>query len=414
MDKIQSIKQRFEIIGNDSQLNRAIGKAIRVSPTDISVLVTGESGVGKESIPRIIHQLSLRKHGKFIAVNCGAIPEGTIDSELFGHEKGAFTGATSTRSGYFEEADGGTIFLDEVGELPLTTQVRLLRVLENGEFLKVGSSAVQKTNVRIVAATNLDMPKAIQQGKFREDLFYRLSTVEIILPPLRERDGDIHLLFRKFAADFAQKYKMPTVRLDEKAQQLLERQQWHGNIRQLRNVAEQLSVLEQERAIGVDTLSLYLPNHDMRLPAIVSSSSEQGSDFSSEREILYKVLFDMKSDLNDLKQLTLELMNSSNTDQVRTENEGLIQKIYGSEQDQTERLLPSANEAKTYTPKKEGKFEYAEEIEEEETLSLIEKELELIKKALERNHGKRKAAANELGISERTLYRKIKQFDLDL
>ena len=414
MDKIQSIKQRFEIIGNDLQLNRAIGKAIRVSPTDISVLVTGESGVGKESIPRIIHQLSLRKHGKFIAVNCGAIPEGTIDSELFGHEKGAFTGATSTRSGYFEEADGGTIFLDEVGELPLTTQVRLLRVLENGEFLKVGSSAVQKTNVRIVAATNLDMPKAIQQGKFREDLFYRLSTVEIILPPLRERDGDIHLLFRKFAADFAQKYKMPTVRLDEKAQQLLERQQWHGNIRQLRNVAEQLSVLEQERAIGVDTLSLYLPNHDMRLPAIVSSSSDQGSDFSSEREILYKVLFDMKSDLNDLKQLTLELMNSSNTDQVRTENEGLIQKIYGSEQAQTERLLPSANEPKPYTPKTEGKFEYAEEIEEEETLSLIEKELELIKKALERNHGKRKAAANELGISERTLYRKIKQFDLDL
>jgi transcriptional regulator with PAS, ATPase and Fis domain len=414
MDKIQSIKQRFEIIGNDSQLNRAIGKAIRVSPTDISVLVTGESGVGKESIPRIIHQLSLRKHGKFIAVNCGAIPEGTIDSELFGHEKGAFTGATSTRSGYFEEADGGTIFLDEVGELPLTTQVRLLRVLENGEFLKVGSSAVQKTNVRIVAATNLNMPKAIQQGKFREDLFYRLSTVEIVLPPLRERDGDIHLLFRKFAADFAQKYKMPTVRLDEQAQQLLERQQWHGNIRQLRNVAEQLSVLEQDRAIGVDTLSLYLPNHDMRLPAVVSSSSDKGSDFSSEREILYKVLFDMKSDLNDLKQLTLELMNSSNADQVRTENEGLIQKIYGNEQDQTERLLPSANEPKPYTPKTEDKFEYAEEIEEEETLSLIEKELELIKKALERNHGKRKAAANELGISERTLYRKIKQFDLDL
>ena len=414
MDKIQSIKQRFEIIGNDPQLNRAIGKAIRVSPTEISVLVTGESGVGKERIPRIIHQLSLRKHGKFIAVNCGAIPEGTIDSELFGHEKGAFTGATSTRSGYFEEADGGTIFLDEVGELPLTTQVRLLRVLENGEFLKVGSSAVQKTNVRIVAATNHNMPKAIQQGKFREDLFYRLSTVEIVLPPLRERDGDIHLLFRKFAADFAQKYKMPTVRLDEQAQQLLERQQWHGNIRQLRNVAEQLSVLEQDRAIGVDTLSLYLPNHDMRLPAVVSSSSDQGSDFSSEREILYKVLFDMKSDLNDLKQLTLELMNSSNTDQVRTENEGLIQKIYGNEQDQTERLLPSANEPKPYTPKTEDKFEYAEEIEEEETLSLIEKELELIKKALERNHGKRKAAANELGISERTLYRKIKQFDLDL
>ena len=414
MDKIQSIKQRFEIIGNDPQLNRAIGKAIRVSPTDISVLVTGESGVGKESIPRIIHQLSLRKHGKFIAVNCGAIPEGTIDSELFGHEKGAFTGATSTRSGYFEEADGGTIFLDEVGELPLTTQVRLLRVLENGEFLKVGSSQVQKTNVRIVAATNLDMPKAIQQGKFREDLFYRLSTVEIVLPPLRERNGDIHLLFRKFAADFAQKYKMPTVRLDEQAQQLLERQQWHGNIRQLRNVAEQLSVLEQDRAIGVDTLVLYLPDHNTRLPAVVPSSSGGGSDFGSEREILYKVLFDMKSDLNDLKQLTLELMNSSSTEQVRSDNEGLIQKIYGEEQNQSERLLPPRSESNTYPKKVDNNFDYAEEIEEEETLSLIDKELELIKKALERNNGKRKAAADELGISERTLYRKIKQFDIDL
>ena len=414
MDKIQSIKQRFEIIGNDLHLNRAIGKAIRVSPTDISVLVTGESGVGKESIPRIIHQLSLRKHGKFIAVNCGAIPEGTIDSELFGHEKGAFTGATSTRSGYFEEADGGTIFLDEVGELPLTTQVRLLRVLENGEFLKVGSSQVQKTNVRIVAATNLDMPKAIQQGKFREDLFYRLSTVEIVLPPLRERNGDIHLLFRKFAADFAQKYKMPTVRLDEQAQQLLERQQWHGNIRQLRNVAEQLSVLEQDRAIGVDTLGLYLPDHNTRLPAVVSSSAGGGSDFGSEREILYKVLFDMKSDLNDLKQLTLELMNSSSTEQVRSDNEGLIQKIYGEEQNQSERLLPPRSESNTYPKKVDNNFDYAEEIEEEETLSLIDKELELIKKALERNNGKRKAAADELGISERTLYRKIKQFDIDL
>ena len=414
MDKIQSIKQRFEIIGNDLQLNRAIGKAVRVSPTDISVLVTGESGVGKESIPRIIHQLSLRKHGKFIAVNCGAIPEGTIDSELFGHEKGAFTGATSTRSGYFEEADGGTIFLDEVGELPLTTQVRLLRVLENGEFLKVGSSQVQKTNVRIEAATNLDMPKAIQQGKFREDLFYRLSTVEIVLPPLRERNGDIHLLFRKFAADFAQKYKMPTVRLDEQAQKLLERQQWHGNIRQLRNVAEQLSVLEQDRAIGVDTLGLYLPDHNTRLPAVVSSPTSGWSDFGSEREILYKVLFDMKSDLNDLKQLTLELMNSSSTEQVRSDNEGLIQKIYGEEQNPPERLLPSRNETNSYPKKTDDNFDYAEEIEEEETLSLIDKEFELIKKALERNKGKRKAAADELGISERTLYRKIKQFDIDL
>ena len=414
MDKIQSIKQRFEIIGNDLHLNRAIGKAIRVSPTDISVLVTGESGVGKESIPRIIHQLSLRKHGKFIAVNCGAIPEGTIDSELFGHEKGAFTGATSTRSGYFEEADGGTIFLDEVGELPLTTQVRLLRVLENGEFLKVGSSQVQKTNVRIVAATNLDMSKAIQQGKFREDLFYRLSTVEIVLPPLRERNGDIHLLFRKFAADFAQKYKMPTVRLDEQAQQLLERQQWHGNIRQLRNVAEQLSVLEQDRAIGVKILELYLPDHNTRLPAIVPSQSGGDSDFGSEREILYKVLFDMKSDLNDLKQLTMDLMNSTNTEQVRSDNEGLIQKIYGEKQSQAERLLTSTNETNSYLKTTDNNFDYAEEIEEEETLSLIDKELELIKKALERNNGKRKAAAHELGISERTLYRKIKQFDIDL
>ena len=413
MDKIQSIKQRFEIIGNDLHLNRAIGKAIRVSPTDISVLVTGESGVGKESIPRIIHQLSLRKHGKFIAVNCGAIPEGTIDSELFGHEKGAFTGATSTRSGYFEEADGGTIFLDEVGELPLTTQVRLLRVLENGEFLKVGSSQVQKTNVRIVAATNLDMSKAIQKGKFREDLFYRLSTVEIVLPPLRERNGDIHLLFRKFAADFAEKYKMPTVRLDEQAQQILERQQWHGNIRQLRNVAEQLSVLEQDRAIGVETLELYLPDHNTRLPAIVPSQSGGDSDFSSEREILYKVLFDMKSDLNDLKQLTMELMNSTNTEQVRSDNEGLIQKIYGEKQSQPERLLTSTNDTNSYPKNTDNNFDYAEEIEEEETLSLIDKELELIKKALERNNGKRKAAAHELGISERTLYRKIKQFDLD-
>ena len=414
MDKIQSIKQRFEIIGNDLHLNRAIGKAIRVSPTDISVLVTGESGVGKESIPRIIHQLSLRKHGKFIAVNCGAIPEGTIDSELFGHEKGAFTGATSTRSGYFEEADGGTIFLDEVGELPLTTQVRLLRVLENGEFLKVGSSQVQKTNVRIVAATNLDMSKAIQKGKFREDLFYRLSTVEIVLPPLRERNGDIHLLFRKFAADFAQKYKMPTVRLDEQAQKLLERQQWHGNIRQLRNVAEQLSVLEQDRAIGVESLELYLPDHNTRLPAIVPSQSGGDSDFSSEREILYKVLFDMKSDLNDLKQLTMELMNSTNTEQVRSDNESLIQKIYGEKQNQPERLLTSTNETNSYPKNTDNNFDYAEEIEEEETLSLIDKELELIKKALERNNGKRKAAAHELGISERTLYRKIKQFDIDL
>jgi transcriptional regulator with PAS, ATPase and Fis domain len=413
MSNIQDTKQRFGIIGNDAQLNRAIGKAIRVAPTDISVLVTGESGVGKESIPRIIHQLSLRKHGKLIAVNCGAIPEGTIDSELFGHEKGAFTGATSTRSGYFEEADGGTIFLDEVGELPLTTQVRLLRVLENGEFLKVGSSKVQKTDVRIVAATNLNMIEAIQKGKFREDLYYRLSTVEIVLPPLRERKEDIHLLFRKFASDFAQKYRMPTVRLDDHAQRLLERQRWSGNIRQLRNVAEQLSVLEQERAIGEDVLKLYLPSQQINLPAIIDPD-KKGSDFSSEREILYKVLFDMKSDLNDLKQLTLKLMNGSNSDQVRRENEGLIEKIYGDTPAKNDRLLALEQPRKeTYPQEIEDRYDFAEEIQEEETLSLQDKELELIIKALDRNNGKRKAAAAELGISERTLYRKIKQFDIE-
>lgn len=413
MSNIQDTKQRFGIIGNDAQLNRAIGKAIRVAPTDISVLVTGESGVGKESIPRIIHQLSLRKHGKLIAVNCGAIPEGTIDSELFGHEKGAFTGATSTRSGYFEEADGGTIFLDEVGELPLTTQVRLLRVLENGEFLKVGSSKVQKTDVRIVAATNLNMIEAIQKGKFREDLYYRLSTVEIVLPPLRERKEDIHLLFRKFASDFAQKYRMPTVRLDDHAQRLLERQRWSGNIRQLRNVAEQLSVLEQERAIGEDVLKLYLPSQQTNLPAIIDPD-KKGSDFGSEREILYKVLFDMKSDLNDLKQLTLKLMNGSNSDQVRRENEGLIEKIYGDTPAKNDRLLALEQPRKeTYPQETEDRYDFAEEIQEEETLSLQDKELELIIKALDRNNGKRKAAAAELGISERTLYRKIKQFDIE-
>ena len=293
MESVQATKQRFGIIGNDPKLNRSIEKAIQVAPTDISVLVTGESGVGKESIPKIIHSLSHRKHGKYIAVNCGAIPEGTIDSELFGHEKGAFTGATSTRSGYFEVADGGTIFLDEVGELPLTTQVRLLRVLENGEFIKVGSSKVQKTDVRIVAATNVNMFEAIKKEKFREDLYYRLSTVEILLPPLRDRESDIHLLFRKFASDFASKYKMPTIRLEEGAVQLLEKYHWSGNIRQLRNIAEQISVLEQNRTISASTLRGYLPDIGSNLPAIVSSSKKE-SDFSNEREILYKVLFDMK------------------------------------------------------------------------------------------------------------------------
>ncbi|WP_406682824.1 sigma-54 dependent transcriptional regulator [Seonamhaeicola sp. MEBiC1930] len=422
MESIQAIKQRFGIIGNTSALNRAIEKAIQVAPTDISVLVTGESGVGKESIPKIIHQLSHRKHNKYIAVNCGAIPEGTIDSELFGHEKGAFTGATQTRSGYFEVADGGTIFLDEVGELPLTTQVRLLRVLENGEFIKVGSSKVQKTNVRIVAATNVNMFEAIEKEKFREDLYYRLSTVDIHLPPLRERQEDIHLLFRKFASDFALKYKMPTIKLTDNAVQILTKHRWSGNVRQLRNIAEQLSVLEQNRTISADTLRSYLPTSGTNLPAVVKTSKSE-SDFSSEREILYKVLFDMKSDLNDLKKLTMELMKSGNSKDVEKDHEQLIQKIYGEDEadntvyeepvQETEVLsIPEHTANSESVIDVQDKYHFAEEIEEEETLSLHDKELELIKKSLERHNGKRKLAAAELGISERTLYRKIKQYDL--
>ncbi len=422
MENVQAIKQRFELIGNDVKLNRAIEKAIQVAPTDISVLVTGESGVGKEAIPKIIHSLSHRKHAKYIAVNCGAIPEGTIDSELFGHEKGAFTGATQTRSGYFEVADGGTIFLDEVGELPLTTQVRLLRVLENGEFLKVGSSKVQKTDVRIVAATNINMREAIQKGKFREDLFYRLSTVEIHIPALRDRHGDIHLLFRKFASDFGQKYKMPTIRLEDNAVTVLEHFRWPGNIRQLRNIAEQLSVLEKDRSVSADTLRAYLPDSGgSNLPAVVEQRRREG-DFSNEREILYKVLFDMKSDLNDLKKLTLEMLKHDNTEKVQEEQEHLIRKIYGSEdgeiadEETAVAVLPASSsrghEGVPAQAPVEDKYHFAEEIEEEETLSLQEKEIELIAKSLERNKGKRKAAAEELGISERTLYRKIKQYDL--
>ncbi|APQ16856.1 sigma-54 interaction domain-containing protein [Maribacter hydrothermalis] len=428
MESIQSIKQRFEIIGQDPKLNRALEKAMQVAATDISVLVTGESGVGKESIPKIIHSLSHRKHAKYIAVNCGAIPEGTIDSELFGHEKGAFTGATQTRSGYFEVADGGTIFLDEVGELPLTTQVRLLRVLENGEFLKVGSSQVQKTDVRIVAATNVNMFEAIKKERFREDLYYRLSTVEINIPPLRDRQDDIHLLFRKFASDFSQKYKMPTIRLDDHAVSLLIKYRWPGNIRQLRNIAEQVSVLEENRAITAATLHGYLPNNTTsNLPAVVNNSKSD-SDFSNEREILYKVLFDMKGDLNDLKKLTMELLKNNDSQKVQKDNENLIRKIYGNEDDEDADIehetqeesslkmlhLPEPkNEEPTFIQESyDDKYHFAEEIQEEETLSLQEKEVELIKKSLERNRGKRKAAASELGISERTLYRKIKQYDL--
>jgi transcriptional regulator with PAS, ATPase and Fis domain len=419
MDTVQSIKQRFEIIGNDPKLNRAIEKAIQVAPTDISVLVAGESGVGKENIPRIIHSLSHRKHGKYIAVNCGAIPEGTIDSELFGHEKGAFTGATSTREGYFEVANGGTIFLDEVGELPLTTQVRLLRVLENGEFIKVGSSHVQKTNVRIVAATNVNLFKAIEKGKFREDLYYRLSTVDIHLPPLRDRKEDIHLLFRKFVADFATKYKMPPLRLDESAILLLQKFRWSGNIRQLRNVAEQISVLETNRDITATTLQSYLPSEDSNLPSVIKDKKND-SDFNTEREILYKVLFDMKSDLHDLKKLTLELMQNGSS-KVQETNKSLIKKIYGSKEEDSEidfeedpgtSLITRQDIEQDYEEQDNNNYLLAETIEEEEVLRLEQKEIEMIKKSLEKNKGKRKAAADELGISERTLYRKIKQFDL--
>jgi transcriptional regulator with PAS, ATPase and Fis domain len=378
-------------------------------------LVTGESGVGKENIPKIIHQYSHRKHSKYIAVNCGAIPEGTIDSELFGHEKGAFTGATSTRSGYFEVADGGTIFLDEVGELPLPTQVRLLRVLETGEFLKVGSSKTQKTNVRIVAATNVNMIDAIQKEKFREDLYYRLSTVEINLPPLRERKEDIPLLFRKFASDFGQKYHMPTVRLDESAHKILTKYNWNGNIRQLRNVAEQISVLEKERELNSVVLMSYLPDMGSQLPAI-RRNEKTSSDFASEREILYKVLFDMKNDLNDLKKLTLELMNHEVSDDVQEKNQGLINKIYGQntsdDSQEAFQALPVEKQLQEPVENPVQSYDYAETITEEEPLSLLQKEIEMIKRALERSKGKRKLAAKELGISERTLYRKIKQYDL--
>ncbi|CAA0199122.1 sigma 54-interacting transcriptional regulator [Tenacibaculum maritimum] len=409
MENLTTIKQRFGIIGNDPQLHRAMEKAVRVAPTDISVLVTGESGVGKESIPKIIHQLSHRKHAKYIAVNCGAIPEGTIDSELFGHEKGAFTGATNTRKGYFEVADGGTIFLDEVGELPLTTQVRLLRVLENGEFIKVGSSQVQKTNVRIIAATNVQMQNAIAKEKFREDLYYRLSTVEIHLPPLRERGQDIHLLFRKFASDFAQKYRMPTIRLDENATKVLLNYHFPGNIRQLKNIVEEISVVEENRNVSLEKIIQYLPDNKGNLPAIVGSKNNS-NDFATERDIMYKILFDMRNDLNDLKKLTLDLMQNGNTEKVQAENHQLIEKIY---QDQHRKASPNPVEVVQIPQKSlENNYEFAETIEEDENLSLQEKEIEMIRKSLEKNNNKRKLAAKELGISERTLYRKIKQYDL--
>jgi len=416
---IQSVKQRFGIIGNDSKLNLAIEKAVRIAPTDVSVLITGESGVGKEAFARIIHTLSARKHAKYIAINCGAIPEGTIDSELFGFKAGSFThSGKEDKKGYFEEANGGTIFLDEVGELPLSAQVRLLRVLENGEFIRVGDSTPRKTDVRIVAATNVKMQEALKKGRFREDLYYRLNTVEIFLPPLRERKEDIHLLFRKFASDFAQKYRMPTIQLSPEAVKELLRYRWPGNIRQLRNIAEQISVVEQKREISAETLLSYLPEDKVsHLPVTVSQSKAE-SDFASEREILYKVLFDMRNDLNDLKQLTFKLIQEGNTPKVQEENQTLIHKIYGSEVtyptdiNEPAMMLLSHDKAPSHV-EKHSNYDFAEEIQEEEPISLQDKEVELIQKSLERHRGKRKEAAKELGISERTLYRKIKQYNIE-
>jgi transcriptional regulator with PAS, ATPase and Fis domain len=411
---LQQVKQRFGVIGNHPGLNRAIEVAMQVAPTDISVLVTGESGTGKEIIPQVIHQLSSRKHGAYIAVNCGAIPEGTIDSELFGHEKGSFTGAAGTRQGYFEVADGGTIFLDEVAELPMQTQVRLLRVLETGEYIRVGSSKPLKTNVRVVAATNENMMQAIRKGKFREDLLYRLSTVPIQLPPLRERKGDIYLLFRKFANDFGEKYRMPPIRLTEDAVLVLENYSWPGNIRQLKNIVEQVSVIEEKREIDAQKLISYLPVEQETLPTATG-----GKDDFSERELMYKFLFDMKNDLNEVKKLVYELANSRGD--LSQDQTAMINKLYHTISPLDESRLLQTSTSATYNPEVRNKemynpndFEDIEEHEEvEESLSLEDREKELIQKALEKHRGKRKYAALELGISERTLYRKIKEFDLN-
>ncbi|MCU4156354.1 sigma-54-dependent Fis family transcriptional regulator [Carboxylicivirga sp. A043] len=412
---LQQIKQRFGIIGNSFGLNRAIDVAVQVAPTDLSVLITGESGTGKEVMPQIIHQSSARKHGSYIAVNCGAIPEGTIDSELFGHEKGAFTGALSDRKGYFEEANGGTIFLDEIGELPLNTQVRLLRVLEAGEFIKVGSSKVLKTDVRVVAATNVKMEQAIKEGKFREDLFYRLNSVPISIPPLRERADDIYLLFRKFANDFATRYRMPAIRLTDDAKEMLLRYRWPGNIRQLKNITEQISVIEQQREINGEAITKYLPYHSGdNLPAIITDHKKEESDFSNEREILYKVLFDMKNDMNDLKKLVLDMMENGGVN-AQGEHAQIIQKLYQSEDGD---FVPNNNNVQPMPYSQPVHKEHHESIQDteefvEESLSLADKEIELIKKALDKYNGRRKQAAVELGISERTLYRKIKEYQIE-
>jgi len=387
----QQAKQRFGIIGNDRKLERAIDVALQVAPTDISILVVGESGTGKENIPKIIHQNSKRKHNPYIAVNCGAIPEGTIDSELFGHEKGSFTGAHDSRKGYFEAADGGTIFLDEVGELPMASQARLLRVLENGEILKVGSSKAYTTDVRIIAATNVNLPQAVKEGKFREDLFYRLNTISINLPPLRDRGNDIHLLFRKFAADFADQYNTPPVKLTDDAVEILKNYNWPGNIRQLMNFVAQLSVMEEERKITSSRLQEQLPN--ISTSGLVKFEDKNKSDLS-EREILYKVLFDMKRDLSELKKITFDLMQKEgNTEIMQSVNPRIF-----NENDENNFVLNQQNEPKT--------------IEVEESLSLFEQEKRLVEKSLLKHKGKRKDAAAELGISERTLYRKLKEFGL--
>ena len=409
--EIQTIKQRFGIIGNHAALNRAIDIALNVAPTDLTVLITGESGTGKEFFPQIIHQYSSRKHGTYIAVNCGAIPEGTIDSELFGHEKGSFTGAHESRKGYFEVANGGTIFLDEVSELPLATQVRLLRVLEAGEFIRVGSSKVQKTNVRVIAATNIEILQAIHQGKFREDLYYRLNTVPIHVPALRERKEDIHLLFRKFAVDFAERSRMPAITLTDSARNILENYRWPGNIRQLKNITEQISVIEQIREIDEHNLSKYLPDYQpVKLPMIYERAVDERT-FNTEREILYKILFDMKNDLNDLKSLVAEIMQKgTESTEVRQNHAQTIQRLY--EEAETNDLLKKPQNI-SIKRTEDSDIQDTEEII-EESLSLEEKEKELINKALEKHHGKRKYAAEELGISERTLYRKIKEYNLDL
>jgi transcriptional regulator with PAS, ATPase and Fis domain len=410
---IQQVKQRFGIIGNSPMLNRALEVAMQVAPTDISVLVTGESGTGKEIIPQVIHQLSSRKHGEYIAVNCGAIPEGTIDSELFGHEKGSFTGASGSRQGYFEVANGGTIFLDEVAELPMQTQVRLLRVLETGEFIRVGSSKVIKTNVRVVAATNENMQQAIHSGKFREDLFYRLSTVPIQLPALKNRQEDVHLLFRKFANDFAEKYRMPAIKLSEEAVILLQNYPWPGNIRQLKNLVEQLSVIETARDIDAMMLASYLQPIAEKSSFLVKNNQTQES--ISERELMYKFLFDMKKDLTELKKLVLEVINNGQSVNLNQDQTALVNRIYQDVYEDapvSARMLPAgtANDAHTAYPTTSEAFEIHEEI--EESLSLEDREKELIQKALEKHRGKRKYAALELGISERTLYRKIKEYQL--